>query len=121
MFNILYFELISLSRFKKDIYFTGYKRSDTTQSVQSVEELIVEEDPKPDHQEDAFKKPGTNAALRRASTVSVAEGPPGGPPNVKRMSCVDEEPKARQSTGGISCFKDCFRSNRTNSIVEINS
>ena len=121
MFNILYFELISLSRFKKDIYFTGYKRSDTTQSVQSVEELIAEEGSKADHQEDAFKKPGTNAALRRDSTVSVAEGPPGGPPNVKRMSCVDEEPKPRKSTGGTSCFKDCFRSNRTNSIVEINS
>ena len=52
MFNILYFELISLSRFKKEIYFTGYKRSDTTQSVQSVEELIVEEGSKADHQED---------------------------------------------------------------------
>ena len=101
--------------------FTGYQRSNTTQSTQSLEELVVEEGPKPDNQEDVFKKPGTNAALRRASVASVGEGPPGGPPNVKRMSCVDEEPKPRKTTGGTSCFKNCFRSNRTNSIVEINS
>ena len=91
--------------------------------MQSVEELILTDDSgKSVNEKGSFKKPGTNSALRKASTAGVpGEGPPGGPPNVKRLSCVDEEPVQRRSTpGGASCFS-CFRSNKSNSVVELNT
>ena len=81
-----------------------------------MEELILtDETPK---QENVFKQPGTNSALRKASTAGLTEGPPGGPPNIKRLSCVDEEPKASKWQG-MNCFKYCFGTTRSSSVMEI--
>ena len=106
--------------------FAEFKRSDTGFSLLSLEEVPLDDEPvKPVNLNDAFKKPGTNIALRRASTVRFAgetKGPSNtrGPPQIRKMSCVDEAPKESRWQGLIKGFRNFWNfKSKTSKVQEI--
>ena len=106
--------------------FAEFKRSDTGFSLLSLEEVALDDEPaKPANLNEAFKKPGTNIALRRVPTVRFAEGTKGpsntrGPPQIRKMSCVDEVPKESKWQGLIKCFRNFWNfKSKTSKVQEI--
>ena len=120
-----YFQPVKINLHKtlmKHEFVTEFKRSDTGFSLLSLEEVELKDEPvKPANFNETFKKPGTNIALRRASTVRFAEGtkegPSRGPPQIRKMSCIDEAPKQSRWQGLLRGFKNLF--SKTSKVQEI--
>ena len=95
--------------------------------MKSLEEVVLNDEPKkPENLYEGFRKPGTNIALRRASTVRFAEGtkegPPirTGPPPIRKMNCIDEAPKQTKWQGLVKTFRNFWNSkNKSSKVQEI--